>query len=612
MALSGSVTTSVYSGRSITLNWTATQPTGENKSRVSWELIGSGSAGGYVMVGEIKVTINGIQAYYRNSSVHTNCYKNQAVTKPDGTAIKGTVEIPHKSDGTKSFTVKVEAGIYMYAINCSGSATFTLNKIALASSISSASNVTLGNNCQITWTPAATSYTYRLGFSLGEWSYTTGAILPNQTSTYTYSGYQIPIDVAYQLPNSSTGIMTVLLYTYSDSAGTKQIGATSTKTFTVTVPNTIKPIITSVTTTIDNSGNATVQGWGIALCNITKVNVQATVDLSGIYGASVSYYTISGGYNEIIKSQSDSLNYTGGAVTTSGDKTFSVIVTDSRGNNSEAITASPAITFNSYDEPSISSFSAQRIYSPVTEGRTSVKVKGNWSYDDINGNSVTATLIYKKRGGTGNSWSGYHNITANMNEWVTITFPEGGSSAVGFPETDAYDFRLVVRDSFGKQAINQVLVPTAEVLLDFKPGGKGLGVGRVAESDRMEVGLDAMFFKSIKLFDFGVETTLEDYILSLARSLTAPQIMVQPVGATITLGDTISLSLKARGVGLTYQWYFKKSGQSSFSIWDGRTGASETVTPNATWDGIQLYCAITDSNGNVANSDIITITVNQE
>ena len=61
--------------------------------------------------------------------MHTNCYKNQAVTKPDGTAIKGTVEIPHKSDGTKSFTVKVEAGIYMYAINCSGSATFTLNKI---------------------------------------------------------------------------------------------------------------------------------------------------------------------------------------------------------------------------------------------------------------------------------------------------------------------------------------------------------------------------------------------------------------------------------------------------------------------------------------------------
>lgn len=88
--------------------------------------------------------------------------------------------------------------------------------------------------------------------------------------------------------------------------------------------------------------------------------------------------------------------------------------------------------------------------------------------------------------------------------------------------------------------------------------------------------------------------------------------MVQPVGATITLGDTIKLSLKARGVGLTYQWYFKKSDQSSFNIWNGRTGASETVTPDATWDGIQLYCAITDSNGNVANSDIITITVNQE
>ena len=84
----------------------------------------------------------------------------------------------------------------------------------------------------------------------------------------------------------------------------------------------------------------------------------------------------------------------------------------------------------------------------------------------------------------------------------------------------------------------------------------------------------------------------------------------QPVSKTITLGDNVTLSLTATGNGLTYQWYFKKSGQTSFSTWNGRTHASETCTPNATWDGIQLYCIVKDSAGNKVQSNTITVKVN--
>lgn len=615
MALSGVVTTSSHSGRSITLNWVATQPVGENKSHVSWELVGSGSAGGYVVVCEIKVTINGKQVFYRNSSVHTNCYKNQAVTNPNGTAIKGSVDIPHKSDGTKSFTVKVEAGIYMYAINCSGKATFTLNTIALASPITAASDVTLGNNCQITWTPATAVYTYKLQFSLGEWSYATGVISPAQTTQYTYSGYQIPIDgVAQQIPKAKTDTMTVSLYTYSDNAATKQIGSVATKTFTVTVPNTLRPTLTSVTTTVDNSGNSKVQQWGIALSKVSKVRVCAEASADGTYGSSIASYTISGGYNEVIESSSNSLDYTGDAISESGGITFTVVVTDSRGYSSEPMTASPSINFQSYSEPSILSFSAQRNYSVTSEGRTTITVKGNWQYDSVNDNDnkpVTAVLIYKRNGSNGSSWIRYGDITQQINTSIPIEYPSGGSADVGFPETNAYDFRLVVTDALGKMAISQVLVPTVEVLLDFKAGGKGLGIGRVAESDRLEVGLETIFIKTAKILDYGVEKTLENYIYEIIDSVTTPHVLVQPTNRTINLGDEITLSLRARGVELTYQWYYKKVGQTNFNVWNGRTGSSETVTPNATWDGIQLYCAITGSSGNTTNSDIITITVNQ-
>ena len=88
-----------------------------------------------------------------------------------------------------------------------------------------------------------------------------------------------------------------------------------------------------------------------------------------------------------------------------------------------------------------------------------------------------------------------------------------------------------------------------------------------------------------------------------------PVITKQPVNISIYEGDSLKLSLEAEGNGLKYQWYYMKKGQTEFSVWNGRTHASETVTPNATWDGIQLYCKVTDKNGESVNSNIITVSV---
>ena len=93
---------------------------------------------------------------------------------------------------------------------------------------------------------------------------------------------------------------------------------------------------------------------------------------------------------------------------------------------------------------------------------------------------------------------------------------------------------------------------------------------------------------------------------------TTIKISQQPVNQTINIGDSLTLSLKAEGTDLSYQWYYKKSGQTSFSIWNGRTHASETCTPNATWDGIQIYCIVKDSTGKTVQSNTVKITVTQD
>ena len=122
MALSGSVTTSSSSNRSVTVNWTATQDVSKNQSKISWKIVGSGSASGWVRVSELRLTIDGSQEYYRDSSHHTDCYQGTKLAS-------GTKTITHGNDGKKSFKIKIEAGIYQWAINCSGEGTFTLNNI---------------------------------------------------------------------------------------------------------------------------------------------------------------------------------------------------------------------------------------------------------------------------------------------------------------------------------------------------------------------------------------------------------------------------------------------------------------------------------------------------
>ena len=86
-------------------------------------------------------------------------------------------------------------------------------------------------------------------------------------------------------------------------------------------------------------------------------------------------------------------------------------------------------------------------------------------------------------------------------------------------------------------------------------------------------------------------------------------VLSQPANVTVKTGANATFTVKAVGAGLTYQWYYKKAGQTAWSLWKGRTHASETSTFNATWDGMQVYCAVRSSGGATVNSNTAKITV---
>lgn len=145
MALSGSVTTSSSSNRSVTVNWSATQDIAKNQSTISWKIVGSGSATGWVRVSELRLKIDGSQEFYRDSSHYTNCYQGTVLAS-------GTKTLKHGNDGKKSFSISIEAGIYQWAINCSGSGSFTLNNIPRnLDSISISERAKAWNYIQVNW-----------------------------------------------------------------------------------------------------------------------------------------------------------------------------------------------------------------------------------------------------------------------------------------------------------------------------------------------------------------------------------------------------------------------------------------------------------------------------
>ena len=83
----------------------------------------------------------------------------------------------------------------------------------------------------------------------------------------------------------------------------------------------------------------------------------------------------------------------------------------------------------------------------------------------------------------------------------------------------------------------------------------------------------------------------------------------QPQSVTAEICETVTFSVKASGTGLSYQWYFKKAGDSDWSKWNGHTTAVTFADANYSWNGMQVRCIVTDGKGNTVISKAATVTL---
>jgi len=311
MALEGRISTSGRTGTSgytcsVVLYWEATQSVTNNTSTISWQLKSAYDCDSYVIISELRVSFDGEVIYYRDAQNHTRGY--------DGTVLaSGTKTVTHNTDGKKEIAVKVEAGIYNWAINKEGTGAISLNTIPRASKINSFSGTDLSGSFSVNYTSYSNNFTNKLRISipnvkaLETFTYTSG-------TSFTLSQDSLNYLYAYT-SNTDKVQLGAVIETYS---GNIKIGESTEAIHDCYVPNTdeFRPKIGTIILdpTDINSQNILVQGKNAI-----------TIRTSGCEagrGSSIKSYTFSG----------PGISYTGqhneaisnGAIFTSGQLTYTV------------------------------------------------------------------------------------------------------------------------------------------------------------------------------------------------------------------------------------------------------------------------------------------------
>lgn len=467
---SGTIYGTTSSGYCVSeIDWTSTTNVANNESTVTAKLYlrRTNSYTTYGSGWSFVISIGGI------STTITPGYKEIKTSRVlMGTA---TVTIPHNDNGSKSITISATGGCpgtSVTSISCSE--TVALDTIARASSITSASDVTLGNKCNVKWTPNSASFWYRLKFSLGDWYGETALIHPNQTSAYTYTGYTIPFDAAYQIPVGATGTMTVTLYTYSDSAATKQQGSPSSKTFTVTVPPSTLPTVSiDSVVPVHSLPSPAFDGLYVQGCSKVKATMKATTQ----YGAEIKYYdfTVEGntyGAND---------GYTSSYLSGSGEVSVVGHAVDYRGYGGYA---NEKINVIPYTKPKVQNVTAERCDSegnPDDSG-TYLKISAKRVYSRVESGGVQKNFCsiryrYKSENGEYGPWvTILSKDNTTTDEIITSALPE-----VTLAIDRTYYVQVGVVDDIGNDTHTTVTIPTDKVYWHRDGARNALGLGKYNE-----------------------------------------------------------------------------------------------------------------------------------
>lgn len=474
MATSGSFNTSSYAGRYLTFSWSEqSQNISTNQTTIAWSVKGAGGGSTWYMAGNFKVVIAGATVYSSAERIQLG----------NGTTVaSGTHTLTHNSDGSRSFSASVQAGIYTVAVNCSGSGTFTLDTIPRASQPSlvtwpehTQDVGSFGDTISIHMNRKASTFTHTVRYAFGS---LTGTIATGVTTGTTWT---IPLSFMTLLPYAVSGSGTIYVDTYQGSTkiGTKWCG------FTATVPASIKP---SCSLTLDDVTGAD-NTYGSPVQGLSRIKI--TTNTTPAYGSPIVSYVVKA--NGATYSEAEA---TTGVLQDSGSSPVTVTVKDGRGRTASA---SYTMTVLAYSKPSISKLTVGRCDADGTANDQGEYIQATFSaaVTALGGRNISVYFLrYRKTTATSYTEQALTALanTYTVTDYATVFPADSGSS---------YDVEVVVRDRHGTTT-RATSASTGFTLMHWGTDGTSMGIGKVAEAaNTLQIALDVEFLGAVKgaIFD---------------------------------------------------------------------------------------------------------------
>jgi len=412
--------------------------------------------------GTVYCTINGTQYTAAITS-------DDKITSSGIVLFTRTMNITHNADGTKTLATSARITHDQFS-SSSQSYSQALTTIPRATTPTvSASSVNMGASITINMPRASSSFDHTLTYKFGSATGTIGSELG------TSKAWTVPLSLASQIPNGTSGTCTITCKTYN---GSTLIG-TKTVSFTAKVPSSVVPSISTLAVSEGVSGLSAKFGGYVQNKSTAKVSITA----AGSYSSTIKSYktTVAG------KSYTGS-SFTSGVLTSSGTVTISTTVTDSRGRTASKSTT---ITVQAYTAPKITKFSVFRANADGSQNyeSTSVSCAYAWSISAV-GNKNSNSYLFEYKAKAASEWT----AIASGNSYSINTTRIFSNIA---PIDSSYDMRLTITDYFGS-VVAFAEVPTAFTLLDFHSSGKGIAFGKVSEQEnQMEIDMDMDIYRNI-------------------------------------------------------------------------------------------------------------------
>lgn len=398
-----------------------------------------------------KVVVNGSTVHDASHTV--SCGSGQTVGIADG-----YTTVSHNADGSKSISVSASFSCdntSYYAPrtgSCSGS--LTLTTIPRASSISIDSpSIECGNTININGSSASKNFTHKI---YATWNGKTSELVTIASGTTTPSfSYTIPTAWEKDLPNSTSGIATFTLETFSgsNSVGSKSVNAT------IKVRSGVVPSIDNIKITDANSVCA---GIGQIVQSQSRLNFAITY--SGAQGSTVTSVS-----TEFEGQTYNNSSFTTGTVQGSGSISYTTTIYDSRGRSSQV---SGKVTVSAYSSPRLTNVTAKRANSSYVVDEASgtyALLHFKVGFTSLTGKNATSFYIQYRASGA-SSWT-------KINSWDNnYTLEQDYKAGNLFTSTTStYEIAFGVKDSFmSDYSWKVVTVTPTYTLINFGKDGRSL------------------------------------------------------------------------------------------------------------------------------------------